>query len=118
MSAFEIQALVTFLAPLVIQFAKKSDARALAWIDQSKPKVCVLTNFAIALVASAGITFAHVPGSLTISWPSLGTVVPGLLTFLISTIVQFVAQHLLYDSFWKHFVKSPPNEPVAGRLSQ
>jgi len=115
MSAFDIQTLVTFLAPQEIQFAKKSDAQALAWIDQSKPKICVLTNFVVALVTSAGITFAHVPGSLTISWPSLGTAVPGLLTFLISTIVQFVAQHLLYDSFWKHFVKSPSNGPASSR---
>jgi hypothetical protein len=115
MSAFEIQALVTFLAPLLIQYANKSDAQALAWIDQSKPRICVLTNFVVALLTSAGIGFAHVPGSLTISWPSLGTAVPGLLTFLISTIVQFAAQHLLYDSFWKHFVKSPANGPTIRR---
>lgn len=111
MSASEIQALVTFLAPLVIQFAKRSTAYGLGWLDQARPRMCILANFVVALVTSAGITFAHAPGSLTIAWPDLSTATTGALTFLVTVIVQFVAQHLLYDSFWKHFVKSPSNEP-------
>jgi hypothetical protein len=106
-----IQALVAFLAPLVIQFLKRSTARGLSWLDQAKPKYCVLTNFALALLTNAGITFAHTPGSLLIHWPDLTTAVAGALTFLFTVLVQFLAQHLLYGALWKHVVKSPTNEP-------
>jgi hypothetical protein len=109
--SLQIQALITFAMPLLIQLAKRSRNAGFAWIDQNKPKVCMLTSGVMALVTSMGIEIAHAPHSLTVSWPDEATLVHGLLTFLVSSVLQFGAQHVLYDGFWKHAVPSPSNGP-------
>jgi len=111
-NSIQIQALVTFLMPLVIQYAKRSHAAWLAWIDQNKPKVCLLTSAAAALATSMGIEIVHAPHSLTVTWPGGATVARGLVTFLVATVVQFAGQHALYDGFWRHVV------PIEGARSQ
>jgi hypothetical protein len=103
-NTIQVQALVTFMMPLLIQLAKRSQAQALAWIDQSKPKICVLTSGAAALATSMGIEIVHAPHSLTVSWPDTATLVRGLATFLVSAVLQFAAQHALYEGFWRHVV--------------
>ena len=40
--SLQVQALITFVMPLLIQLAKRSQSRAFAWIDQNKPKICLL----------------------------------------------------------------------------
>ncbi len=54
-----------------------------------------------------GIEFAHAPHSLTVSWPDAATLARGLVTFLVSAVLQFAAQHALYDGFWRQVVPSP-----------
>ena len=66
-NAMELQALITFLTPLVIQLAKRSQLRALAWIDQSKPKICLLTSAVAALLTSMEIEVVHTSHQLTIT---------------------------------------------------
>jgi len=110
--SLQIQALITFVMPLLIQLAKRSQSQAFAWIDQNKPKICMITSGVAALLTSMGIEFVHAPHSLTVSWPDTATLVRGLLTFLVSVVLQFAAQHALYDGFWRHVV------PSAGVRSQ
>jgi hypothetical protein len=92
--------------PLLIQLAKRSQSVAFAWIDQNKPRICMLTSGVAALLTSMGIEFVHAPHSLTVSWPDEATLVHGLATFLLSAVLQFAAQHALYDGFWRHVVPS------------
>ena len=105
-NSIEVQALITFVMPLLIQLAKRSQSHAFAWIDQNKPKVCVLTSGVMALATSMGIEFAHAPHSLTVSWPDTSTLWRGFATFLISAVFQFAAQHALYEGLWRHVVAS------------
>ena len=110
--SLQVQALVTFVMPLLIQLAKRSQSSAFAWIDQNKPKICLLTSGASALLTSMGIGFVHAPHSLTMSWPDTPTLVRGLVTFVVSAVLQFAAQHALYDGFWRHVV---PAEKLGAR---
>jgi hypothetical protein len=107
LQSLQVQALITFIMPLAIQLAKRSQSQAFAWIDQNKPRICMLTSGVTALLTSMGIEIAHAPHSLTVTWPDTATLVRGLVTFLVSAIVQFAAQHALYDGFWRHVVPSP-----------
>jgi len=108
--SLQVQALITFIMPLLIQLAKRSQSAAFAWIDQNKPKVCMLTSGVTALLTSMGIEFVHAPHSLTVSWPDTATLVRGFVTLVVSVVLQFAAQHVLYDGFWRHIVPSASNE--------
>jgi hypothetical protein len=120
--SIQVQALITFVMPLLIQLAKRSRSAAFAWIDQNKPKICLLTSGVTALLTSMGIEFVHSPQSLTVSWPDGATLVRGFATFLVAAVLQFAAQHALYDGFWRHVVpsagarspKSASGDPVIG----
>ena len=103
-NSLQVQALITFVMPLLIQLAKRSQSYAFAWISQNKPKICVLTSGVLALATSMGIEFAHAPHSLTVSWPDNQSLLRGLATFLISAVLQFAAQHALYEGLWRHVV--------------
>ena len=70
----------------------------------------MLTSGVAALVTSMGIEFVHAPHSLTVSWPDAATLVRGLVTFVVSAVLQFAAQHALYDGFWRHIVPSGSNQ--------
>jgi hypothetical protein len=100
--SLQVQALITFVMPLLIQLAKRSQSAGFAWIDQNKPRLCMLTSGVAALLTSMGIEFVHDAHSLTVTWPDAATLVRGLVTFLISVVLQFAAQHVLYDGFWRH----------------
>lgn len=102
--SLQVQALVTFAMPYLIQLAKRSESQAFRWIDQHKPKVCLLTSAVAALATSMGIQVVHAPHSLTVSWPDPGAMARGLVTLLVSAIFQFAAQHALYEGFWRHVV--------------
>jgi len=104
MDSIQIQALITFVVPLLIQLAKRSRSEAFAWIDQNKPRVCMVTSAVTALVTSMGIEFVYAPHSLTVTWPDPATLARGLATFLVSAVLQFAAQHALYDGLWKQVV--------------
>jgi protein-S-isoprenylcysteine O-methyltransferase Ste14 len=114
-NSIQIQALITFIMPLLIQLAKRSRSAAFAWIDQNKPKVCVLTSGVTALLTSMGIEIAYAPHSLTVRWPDAETAMRGGATLLVSVVLQFAAQHVLYGGFWKHAVPSPSNQVVAAK---
>lgn len=111
--SLQVQALITFVMPLLIQLAKRSRSAAFAWIDQNKPRICVLTSGATALLTSLGIDIVHAPHSLTVSWPDAQTLLRGGVTFLLSAILQFAAQHVLYDGFWRHVVPAGSNQRSA-----
>ena len=113
--SLQIQALIAFIMPLLIQWAKRSQAPVFAWIDQNKPKICVLTSAGAALLTSTGIEIARAPGVLTIHYPDATTILRGLLAFAAVTIGQIAVQHSVYGGFWKRVSPSPPNPPgVAG----
>ncbi len=105
-NTIQTQALVTFMMPFFIQLAKRLQAQALAWIDQARPKVCVATSAATALVTSMGIQFAHTPHSLTVDWPDATTAIHGFLTLLVSAVLQFAGQHALYEGLWRQILPS------------
>jgi hypothetical protein len=115
LQSIQTQALITFLMPLVIQLAKRSRSAGFAWIDQNKPKICLLTSAGTALLTSMGIDIAHDAHSLTVSWPDSATLARGLLTFLVSAVLQFSGQHILYKGFWQHAVPSPSNQVAPAR---
>jgi hypothetical protein len=106
--SIQTQAFITFLVPLIIQLAKNSQSKALAWIDQYRPNICVLTSAVAALLTSMEIEVVRAPHSLTVSWPDSATLAHGLVTFLIMTGVQFGGQHVFYESLWRHVLPSPP----------
>jgi hypothetical protein len=106
MQSLQMQALITFLVPFAIQLAKRSQSQALAWINQSKPGICVLISGVTALLTSMGIVFVRAPHSLTVSWPEGAALARGFVTFLVSAVLQFAAQHALYEGFWRHVVPS------------
>jgi len=108
--SLQVQALITFVMPLLIQLAKRSQSQALAWIDQSKPRISVLASGVAALLTSMGIQFVHAPHSLTVSWPDAATLARGFVTFLVTAGIQFAAQHALYEGFWRHVVPSASNQ--------
>lgn len=110
-NSIQFQALITFLMPVAIQLLKASKARGLAWIDQAKPAICVLTSAATALGTATGITLVHSAHSLTVTWPDATAIVHGLLTLLVSTVIQIAGQHALYDGFWKHILPVRSNLP-------
>lgn len=104
------------MMPFFIQLAKRSQSLAFAWINQNQPKICMMTSAAAALATSMGIQFARAPHSLTVSWPGAGTLARGFVTFLVSAVLQFAAQHALYEGFWRHVVPARSNQPsVIGR---
>jgi len=111
-NSMEVQALITFITPFVIQLAKRSQSAGLAWIDQNKPKICMLTSAVAALGTSMGIEFAHAPHSFTVSWPDGATMARGVVAFMITAALQFIAQHALYEGFWRHVI------PCGGVRSQ
>ena len=115
-NSIEVQALITFVMPLLIQLAKRSESAGFAWIDQNKPKVCMLTSGITALLTSMGVEFAYAPHTLTVTWPDASTLARGLATFVVSAVLQFAAQHALYDGFWKRVVPSPSNQVVAAKF--
>ena len=110
-NTIQVQALITFVTPLLIQLAKRSHSTALAWIGQNKPKVCVITSGIAALGTSMGIELVHAPHSLTVSWPDGATMARGLATFVVTAVLQFAAQHALYEGFWRHVVPTGGNPP-------
>jgi hypothetical protein len=112
-NSIEVQALITFVMPLLIQLAKRSQSYAFAWISQNKPKICVLTSGVLALATSMGIEFVHAPHSLTVNWPDTPGLLRGLATFLISAVLQFAAQHALYEGLWRHVVPAGSNQRSA-----
>ena len=112
--SLQVQALITFLMPLLIQLVKRSRSVAFAWIDQNKPRICVLTSALAALATSMGIEFVHAPHSLTIRWPDAATLLHGGVTFVVSALLQFAGQHALYDGFWRHVV--PAGEARSQKL--
>ena len=109
-NTIQIQALITFLMPLLIQLAKRSQSVAFGWIDQNKPRICMLTSAVTALATSMGIEIVRAPHSLTVSWPEGATLLRGLMTFLVSAVLQFAAQHALYEGMWRHLFPSPSNQ--------
>ena len=109
--SLQVQALITFVMPLFIQLAKRSQSAGFAWIDQNKPKICMLTSAVTALLTSMGIQIVHDAHSLTVRWPDPAMMVRGLLTLVVSVVLQFAAQHALYDGFWKHAVPTVSNQP-------
>jgi hypothetical protein len=109
--SLQVQAIITFVMPLLIQLAKRSQSAAFAWIDQNKPKICMLTSAVTALLTSMGIQFALDAHSLTVRWPDSATLARGFVTLLVSVVLQFAAQHALYKGFWQHAVPSPSNGP-------
>jgi hypothetical protein len=111
-NSIQFQALITFLMPMAMQLAKRSQAKSLAWIDQSKPVVCIFTSAVSAILTSTGIQVVHVAHSLTITWPDTTTIIHGLVALAVSTIIQFAGQHALYDGFWRHIISSPSNQPA------
>lgn len=111
-NSIQIQALVTFVMPFVIQLLKRSQAKSLAWIDQAKPKVCMATSAVTALLTAGGIHFVHTAGAITVTYPDLSTALHGLLTFLVAAIFQLAGQHALYDGFWRYIVASPSSQPA------
>ena len=102
--SIQMQALITFMMPLFIQLAKRSRSIAFAWIGQNKPRICMLTSALMAVLTSMGIQIARAPHSLTVTWPDAAALTRGFATFLVSSLVQFAAQHVLYDGLWKHVV--------------
>ena len=114
-NTIQIQAFITFIMPLLIQLAKRSQNAAFAWIDQNKPKICVLTSGVAAILTSMGIEIVHAPHSLTVSWPDTATLVRGLATFVVSVILQFGAQHALYERLWRRVMPSPSNEVASAK---
>ena len=102
--SLQVQALVTFVMPLLIQLAKRSQNSAFVWIDQNKPRICMLTSGVAALATSMGVEIARAPHSVTVSWPDAATMLRGLVTLVVSVVVQFAAQHALYDGLWRHVV--------------
>ena len=110
-NSLQFQALVTFLAPCLIQLAKRSQARGLAWIGQNKPKVCMVVSALTALATSTGITFVHTSHQLVIGWPDGATIARGF----VASVLQFAAQHALYEGFWRHIVATPASAAVGGK---
>ena len=111
--SLQVQALITFVMPLLIQLAKRSQSAAFAWIDQNKPKICVVTSGATAFLTSLGIEIVHAPHSLTVSWPDAEALLRGFATFVLSALFQFTAQHVLYDGFWRHVLPAGSNQRSA-----
>jgi hypothetical protein len=116
-TSIQFQALITFVMPLLIQLAKRSQSAGFAWIDQNKPKICVLTSALAALATSMGIEIAHAPHSVTVSWPDEATLLRGLATFLLSAVVQFAAQHALYEGLWRHVVPAGQGTRDTGHVA-
>ena len=114
--SLQVQAIITFLMPLLIQLAKRSRSAAFAWIDQNKPRICMLTSALTALATSMGIEMVRAPHSLTVSWPDGATLLRGLMTFLVSAVLQFAAQHALYEGWWRHLVPSASNPGAPAKL--
>jgi hypothetical protein len=114
--SLQVQALITFAMPLLIQLAKRSQSAAFAWIDQNKPKICMLTSGVAALMTTMGIEFVHDAHSVTVSWPDTATLLRGLMTFVVSAVLQFAAQHALYDGFWRHVIPSVSNQVASAKF--
>ena len=111
-NSIQIQALITFLVPFVLQLAKRSQAKGLQWIDQARPKISVLVAAGTALVTSTGITIVHASHSLTVTWPDGATIARGFVSFFVMAVVQIGGQHALYEGFWRQLF--PVRSNVAG----
>ena len=105
-NSMQVQALVAFLMPFVIQLMKRSQAWWLQWIDKSKPLICMATSFAAAVATSTGIALEFAPHTVTLHYPDAPMILRGLVTLLIT----FAAQHVFYGAFWKHVLPTPSNE--------
>jgi hypothetical protein len=62
-----------------------------------------------------GIEIVHAPHSLTVTWPDGATLARGFVTLVVAVVLQFSAQHVLYDGFWKHVVPSQSNQVAPAR---
>jgi hypothetical protein len=114
-NTIQFQALITFVMPFLIQLAKRSQNAAFRWIDQNKPKVCVVASAATSILTSMGIAIEAAPHRLTLTWPDESTLLHGLATLLLSSVVQFASQHALYEGFWRILVPASPAPHAALR---
>jgi hypothetical protein len=104
MQDIQVQAIIAFLFPVVLQLAKNSQNKLLAWVSNNKPRVSVITSALVALLTNMGFSFAHTTHSVTIGWVDLPTAVHGLVAFLTMTGIQLAGQHLSYEAFWQHIL--------------
>ena len=102
MTAIQIQALVTVIAPFLIQAAKKSQSAILGWISENNKITSIVISFVTALGTSLGLGLHHTAGQLVLTYPDLSTAMQGFTGLLVSTLVQFLAQGSIYDQIAKH----------------
>lgn len=102
MTSFQLQALVTFIAPFLIQAAKASESKLLTWINENTKTVSVLVSFVTSLATNMGIALHHSTGQLTLTYPDLPTAIQGLTGFLVMTAAQFLAQGSIYDQIARY----------------
>jgi len=111
MTSLQIQALVTVLAPFVIQAAKASQLKVLAWINQNSRTVNIIVSFLTALITSAGIMIHHTPGQIMINYPGVPQIIHGVLGFLLVAGGQFAVQHGIYHAMVRPLVPVAPPKP-------
>lgn len=112
MQDVQIQAMIALIFPVALQLAKRSQSKALAWIDQNRPKISVAVSGLAAVATNAGLSFAHTSHSVTLTWTDLPSAIHGLVTFGITTALQLFGQHLSYQAIWKHVLPATPNLPA------
>lgn len=93
------QILINILTVWIIQVMKRSKAPFLAWINKDSAGVNKIVATVGALLTTAGITFAWLPesGTLTIT----GLTVGGFATLLLEVLKNYAFQHVIYKSAFK-----------------
>jgi hypothetical protein len=113
MTSFQLQALVTFIAPFLIQIAKASQTKVLGWINENNKMVSVAISFVTSLATNTGIALHHTAGQLTLTYPDLPHVIQGLTGFIVMTVTQFLAQGAVYDQLARRFFPTPEAKRAA-----
>lgn len=93
------QIFINILTVWIIQFLKKSKAPFLSWINHDSSSVNKVVATVGALLTTAGITFAWLPdsGTLTIT----GLTAQGFATLLFEVLKNYAFQHVIYKSTFK-----------------
>ena len=83
---------INVLAAAIIQAAKRSDSKALAWINTNTPWINRIIAFIAAIATATGIAWTYNAGTLTIT----GLTATTILVALWKIVQNYLAQHVFY----------------------
>jgi hypothetical protein len=105
---FQLQTIIGFVTPKIIEWAKASKAKPLQFIQPGNPKVARWTASIVAAATTIGIGvsfsgdfWSSDGGTVTLAHISIPFMVQAGLQFSSAWVYQWMVQHSMFEAFWK-----------------